>query len=153
MHTKPLHFAFLATLVFTACAPNCLPPAEGLHQSAVTHLREAREQTLSDEQRAVLYLDSAREASAILDSHESGESARMIYNKAAADLTVLLRSAQNGGMWNRPLTLSQGGTSYKVRFAKGTRDGVWNPDHFTSFTQADTVDLKTNPHFPASGPT
>jgi len=143
MHIKPLHFAFLTTLVLTACAPNGLPPAEGLHQSAVTHLREARKQTLTDEQRAVLYLDSVREASAILDSHESGESARVIYNKAAADLTVLLRSAQNGGMWNRPLTLSHGGTSYKVRFAKGTRDGVWDPDHFTSFTQADTVDLKT----------
>ncbi|RPJ35054.1 MAG: hypothetical protein EHM17_04085 [Verrucomicrobiaceae bacterium] len=143
MNIKPLRLTLLAALALTACAPNGLPPAEGLHQSAVTHLREARKQALTDEQRAVLYLDSAREASSILDSHESGESARVIYNKAAADLTVLLRSAQNGGMWNRPLTLSHGGTSYKVRFAKGTRDGVWDPDHYTSFTQAETVDLKT----------
>jgi pimeloyl-ACP methyl ester carboxylesterase len=143
MIPKPVHLTILAALVLVACAPNGLPRAEGLHSSAVTQLREARKQTLSAEQRAVLYLAAAREASVILDSRESGESARVIYNKAAADLTVLLRSAQNGGMWNRPLTLSHGGTSYKVRFAKGTRDGVWDPYHFTSFTPADDVDLKT----------
>jgi pimeloyl-ACP methyl ester carboxylesterase len=146
MKLNSIHLAFLTALVFTACAPNGLPPAEGPHQSAVTHLREARKQTLSTEQRAVLYLDSAKEASAILDSRESGEAARVIYNNAAADLTVLLRSAQNGGMWNRPLTLSHGGTSYRVRFAKGTRDGIWDPDHFTSFTPAADVDLKTIEH-------
>jgi pimeloyl-ACP methyl ester carboxylesterase len=143
MIPKPVHLTILAALALVACAPNGLPRAEGLHSSAVTQLSEARKQTLSAEQRAVLYLDAAREASVILDSRESGESARVIYNKAAADLTVLLRSAQNGGMWNRPLTLSHGGTSYKVRFAKGTRDGVWAPYHFTSFTPADDVDLKT----------
>jgi pimeloyl-ACP methyl ester carboxylesterase len=134
---------FLAALLITACAPNGLPPAEGLHRSAVTHLREARKPSLTAEQRAVLYLDAAREASGILDTRESGESARAIYNHAAADLTVLLRSARNGSLWNRPLTLAHGGTTYRLRFARETRDGVWNPDHFTSFTPADTVDLKT----------
>lgn len=143
MTLKPVRITFLAALALTACAPNGLPPEEGLHRSAVAHLREARKQTLSAEQRAALYLDSAREASGLLDSRDSGESARVIYNKSAADLTVLLRSARNGSLWNRPLTLNSGGTSYRVRFAKGTRDGDWDPDHFTSFTPADTVDLKT----------
>ncbi len=143
MNLKPVRLPILAALVLTACAPNGLPPAEGLHRSAVTHLREAQQKSLTAGERAVLYLDSAREASAILDSGESGESARVVYNKAAAELTVLLCSAQNRSMWNRPLTLNAGGASYRLRFAKETRDGVWNPDWFTSFTPADMVDLKT----------
>jgi pimeloyl-ACP methyl ester carboxylesterase len=140
---KHLHLPIFAALAFGACAPTALPPEEGAHRSAVSHLKQAGTQSLSVEQRAVLYLDSAKEAAAIFDSRESGEAARVIYNNAAADLTVLLRSADNGTLWNRPLTLTHGGTSYRVRFAKGTRDGVWNPDHFTSFTPAATVDLKT----------
>jgi pimeloyl-ACP methyl ester carboxylesterase len=143
MNPKPVRLAFLAALAFTACAPNGLPPAEGPHRSAVTRLREARKQSLTAEQRAALYLDSAKEAAGILDNRESGEPARTIYNNAAADLTVLLRSARNGGLWNRPLTLTHGAASYRLRFASGTRDGVLNPDWFTSFTRADQVDLKT----------
>jgi hypothetical protein len=143
MNPKPVHLTLFAALLFTACAPNGLPPAEGLHGSAVTHLREAGKPSLSAEQRAVLYLDSAREAAGLLDSRESGESARVVYNKAVADLTVLLRSSQNGSRWNRPVTLSSGGTSYQLRFAQGTRDGIHHPAYFTSFTPADEVGLKT----------
>ena len=143
MNSKPVRIIFVAALALTACAPNGLPPEEGLHRSAVAHLREARKQTLSAEQRAALYLESAKEASGLLDSRDSGESARVIYNKAAADLTVLLRAEKNGALWNRPLTLNSGGTNYRVRFAKGTRDGVWDPAWFTSFTPAADVDLKT----------
>ena len=73
----------------------------------------------------------------------SGESGLPIYNKAAADLTVLLRSAGNGDLWNHPLTLTSNGTIYRLRFAKGTRDGIWDPGYFTSFTPAAEVDLKT----------
>jgi hypothetical protein len=64
-----------------------------------------------------------------------------IYNKAAADLTVLLRSADKGRMWNRPLALASGGKTYRLRFAKGTRDGNYDPDWFTSFTPASEVDM------------
>ena len=143
MKLQTTRLAFLGALVFSACAPNPLPPAEGLHRTAVTQLKEAGKTTLTAQQRAVLYLDSAREASALLDSGESGESARLVYNKAAAGLTELLRSAEKGSLWNRPLTLSHGGTSYRLRFAGESRDGVWNPNQFTAFTAAETVDLKT----------
>ena len=143
MIPKPFSLTLLVALALTACAPNGLPPAEGLHRSAVSQLKEASNQSLTAEQRAVLYLTAAKEASGILDSTESGESARVTYNKAAADLTVLLRAADNGRLWNRPLTLISGTTTYRVNFAKGTRDGVWNADHFTSFVPAATVDLKT----------
>lgn len=135
--------ALLVGLALSSCAPSHLSPGEGLHKSALSHLGEAGKKTLSDEQRAVFYLDAAKESSSLLGSAESGEASRVLYNKAAADLVVLLRSAQDGGMWNRPLTLSQGGSTYRLRFAKGTRDGLWNADHFTSFVPADEVDLKT----------
>lgn len=132
-----------AVLALGACAPTGLPPAEGSHRAAVVSMEQAASPKATPEQRAALYLQAAREASALLDSPESGAAARLIYNKAAADLTVLLRSADKGSLWNRPLTLSSGGTTYRLRFAKGTRDGHWDPAYFTSFTLAEDVDLKT----------
>jgi hypothetical protein len=130
-----------AALVFTACAPTTLPPAEGLHRSAAISLKQAASKTLTEEKRAALYLDAAREAAALLDSPESGEAARIIYNQAAADLTVLLRAADHGRMWNRPLSLEAGGHAYQLRFAAGTRDGTYPPEQFTSFTPAAGVDM------------
>ncbi len=143
MTIHPLRLTIFATLALGACAPNHLPPAEGLHKSAVIYLSEAEKTTLSDEQRAVFYLNAAKESSALLGSAKSGAASRLIYNKSTADLVVLLRSSQNGSLWNQPLTLSQGGTTYRLRFMQGTRGGMWNADHFTSFVPADGVDLKT----------
>ena len=141
--SMPVRLTLLAALAFTACAPTSLPPEEGRHRAAVVHLKTAGEQSLSADQRAILYLISAREASDLLDSGATGEPARAIYNQAAADLTVLLRSAAGGRMWNRPQTFAAGGVSYRLRFARGTRDGIWDPAWFTSFTPAAEVDLKT----------
>ena len=94
-------------------------------------------------QRATLYLSSAAEAQALLGSPTSGAAARQIYNKAAADLTVLLRSADQGRLWDHPQVLSSDGTSYRLHFARGTRAGVWDPGYFTSFIPADAVKLQT----------
>jgi pimeloyl-ACP methyl ester carboxylesterase len=128
-----------AALAVIGCAPTAQLPAEGAQRAAAVHLKPAAAQSLTAEQRAVLYLDSAKEASALLDSRSAGESVRVIYNKAAADLTVLLCSAENSRLWNRPLTLSHAGTTYQLRFAKPTRDGVWDPGYFTGMTQAETI--------------
>lgn len=46
----------------------------------ITYLREASKPSLSAEERAALYLASAKEAAALMDSPNSGESARVIYN-------------------------------------------------------------------------
>jgi pimeloyl-ACP methyl ester carboxylesterase len=141
MNLKSAHFAFFAALAVAACAPNGLPPAEGLHASAVTQLRQAGKLTLTDEQRAVLYLNSARDASGLLDVPASAAPARVIYNTAAANLAVLLR--QNPGLWNKPLTLTNKQTTYRLRFAPQNQAGQFDPGWFTSFTQADRVKLKT----------
>jgi pimeloyl-ACP methyl ester carboxylesterase len=143
MNFNPFKLAFFAVFALTACVPSNIPPAEGLHKSAVSHLTEAGNMIVSDEQRAVHYLDAAKESSALLNSSASAAPARLIYNKAVTDLTVLLRSSKNEALWNRPLTLSHGGSVYQLRFAKGTSNAVWNADHFTSFVPADGVDLKT----------
>lgn len=142
---KAAHFfiPLLVALLAVGCAPSGLPPAEGFHRSAVLSLKQAASPATHPEQRAALYLDAARAASTLLNSASSGEAARAIYNTAAADLTVLLRAEKNGELWNRPLTLTSGGSSYRLRFAKGTRDGVWDPAYFTSFTPAEDVKLKT----------
>jgi len=90
------------------------------------------------DQRAALYLRAAAEA----DSRTSGYFDRTIYNKAATDLTVLLRGTDNGRLWNRPLTLTSGTTTYRLKFARKTSDGIWDPGYFTSFTPADEVHNK-----------
>ena len=143
MKSHPALVPCFAVLALGACAPTELPPEGAKHHAAALHLKAAATPTMAAGQRAVNYLSSAKESASLLDSGSSGEDARLIYNKAAADLTILLRSADQGALWNRPLTLSSGGTTYRLRFAKGTRDGHWDPAYFTSFTAAEDVDLKT----------
>ena len=58
----------LIALALSCCAPSALPPAEGIHRSAVVSLKQAASKSLTAEQRAALYLDAAREAAALLDS-------------------------------------------------------------------------------------
>ena len=99
---------FVLTLGLTACVTS-LPSAEGEHRAAAVHLKAASQKTLPAAERAALYLESAREASALLASPTSGEAARQIYNKAAADLTILLRESDGGRNWNRPQTIAAGG--------------------------------------------
>ena len=139
----PIQFPLVVALVVAGCAPSVLPPEAGALRVAMSHLKEAAGKSLSAEQRAVGYLESAKVASDLMMSRGSSKSGLPIYNKAAADLTVLLRSAGNGDQWNHPLTLTSNGTIYRLRFAKETRDGIWDPGYFTSFTPAAEVDLKT----------
>ena len=139
MKLPQLIFPCCAALALSACVSTHLPPEEGEHRDAVARLKQASVITQTTEQRAVLYLDAAREASDLLGSSASGEPARRIYNQAAADLTVLLCSPDHDGAWNRPRTFG----SYRLRVAKATRDGVWDPAYFTKFTPAADVDLKT----------
>ncbi len=143
--------AFGVTLVCLLIVNSCstatrLPGEKGLQKVAVAQLRAAGKTTISDQERALLYLDSAREASQIFDNSQAREAARIVYNKACEDLVILLRSSTQGTLWNRPLTLQSAGKAYQLRFAKGAKDGAWDPSWFTSFAAAETVDLKTIKH-------
>jgi pimeloyl-ACP methyl ester carboxylesterase len=136
MHRPMRSLIVLAAVVFGACAPAAKSP-EGQWRE---RLKQARSAKLGTEQRAVLCLDAASDAARLLGSDRSGE-ARAAYNQAAAELVVLLRAGADGAYWNRPLTLAAGGATYRLRFAKATRDGIWDPGWFTSFTPADAVDM------------
>lgn len=142
MRKSPFILSVILTVGFTSCViPQ--PPEERGQRAAAAHLKEASKKTLSVEERAALYLKSAREAYALMDSPASAESARQIYNKAAADLTILLREADNGRLWNRTQTIASDGGTYHLAFAREKSDGVWNPAYFTSLVDASTVPLKT----------
>lgn len=125
---------FLVALLAVGCAPTVTSPED---QARAT-LKQAQSARLTTEQRAVLYLDAAREASNSLANNPDGAT-RATYNKAVADLTVLLSGS--AAFWNQPVSLTYGDASYRLRFAKPTRDGNYDPAWFTSFTPADEVDM------------
>lgn len=134
--------AIALTLLSAGCVTSDIH--SGAPPSARENLKKAGAVTSPGPTRAGLYLDAAAEASTRLDSPGSGEGAKAIYNQAAAELTILLRSSSDGSLWNRTLTLpSSDGKSYRLRFAKGNRDGVWDPGYFTSFTASASVPQKS----------
>ncbi len=135
MNLRTSTVSVLAMLLAAACAPSHSPG-----RLAGARLKLAQSAKLTTEQRATLYLDAARVAAGSLGNDPYGE-ARTAYNKAAADLTVLLRSESGGSLWNRPISLRHGDTGYRLRFAKPLRDGRHDPAWFTSFTPADAVEM------------
>lgn len=131
-------FVLLATALLAGCA---FKPTTLEHR-----LNPAGTAGSSPEAQAAACLDSAAEAAAILRSHGPDKAARETYNKSVRDLTVLLREAEDGRLWNRPLVLKGRAGNYRLHFAKGTRVGDWDPDQFTRFTPAAEVPTR----FPAS---
>jgi len=127
--------------LFAGCATTRAPtsPAESL---AARALRQARSSHAPTEERAGLYLQAAAITSPQLGSGRNDTPAREIYNSAAAELTVLLRSADGGRWWNHPLTLTGHESAYQLRFQPGTHDVTWPPDYFTKFVRARDVRLK-----------
>ncbi|MEI6655122.1 MAG: alpha/beta hydrolase [Verrucomicrobiota bacterium] len=143
MKRPPLALTLCAAIALSACVNMPVSPQQAENWAAAADLKEAGAKTLPADQRAALYLKAAAEAGDLLGSRSAGTGARLTYNHAAADLTVLLRTADGGRMWNRPLTVTSGSTTYRLHFAKGTRDGVWDPNYFTTVTPAAEVPVKT----------
>lgn len=143
MKRPPFLFLLCAAIALTACVNTPVPPDQAETRSAAAFLKAAEAKSAPAEQRAALYLQAAAEASAQLASHSPGANARLIYNQAAADLTVLLRGAEQGRLWNHPLTLTSGSTTYHLRFAPASRDGVWDANEFSTFAPAAAVPEKS----------
>ena len=135
MKISPAILTLWTTLAITACVNTPLTPQQAEHRTTEEFLKRAEEKATPADQRVALYLSAAEEAG----FRGTDTSDRASYNKAAAELSVLLRSTDNGRLWNHPQTFTSGTHSYRLHFAKGTRDGVWNPDYFTSFTTAEAV--------------
>ncbi len=126
---------FLTVLVFAGCAFNAPPP----ENPAVTRsMREARGKSASPEAQAALYLRTAAES-----TPGKSDAARQTYNTAAAELAVLLRTAEGGRLWNHSFSVGVGADAYRVHFQPGDAHGVWSPGYFTSLTLARDVAEKT----------
>ena len=54
------------------------------------------------------------------------------YNSAAAELTILLRSSEEGRLWNQPLTITSNSETYHLHL-QPAGPAVWSPDYFNSF--------------------
>ena len=124
----------VAIITLAAFLPACTTAPVGRPQDIVAarKLREARSTGLSAETRAGDYLEAAALTAPELGSGTEDSPARRTYNSASAELTILLRSADGGQLWNHPLTLTADNKTYHLRLQPAT-NGVWSPDYFTSF--------------------
>ena len=108
---------------------------------AANTLREARSSQVPIERRAADYLQVAAICAPLLGNGTQETPARNTYNTAAAEITILLRSADGGQLWNHPLTLTNGGETYHLRLQPASY-GVWAPDYFTAFKLPSEVERK-----------
>lgn len=128
-----------ATLLLAGCGQEIIPADPPcLAKSA----RVSRGKAATPEEQAALYLQTAALAAPGIGSGNVPTPSRETYNKAVADLAVLLRSADGGRLWNRPLTVAAGGRTYQLRYQPGNGQDIWSPDEFTSLVLADTVPSK-----------
>ena len=126
-----------AALAVTSCVQPPPSQQQAERRAAAVLLSQAEAKATPADQRAALYLSAAAEAG----FRGTDTSDRASYNKAAAELAVLLRGTDNGRLWNHPQTFTCGTHTWRLHFAKASRDGVWDPDYFTSFIPSDTVKI------------
>jgi hypothetical protein len=114
-----------------------VPPegSDAIVSEARLSLAEARK-TQSDPRTAVgHYLDAADAAVrsvGVSSGNEVTEEARIIYNAASQEVTVLLQSS--AGLWNRTETVPSRDGVYQLRFAAGSpKEGTWDPGYFDFF--------------------
>jgi hypothetical protein len=124
-----------------------LPPEgsapEAIPWEARLSLAEARKRH-SDPRAAVgWYLqaaDRALRATSESSSNQASE-ARLIYNSASEEVTVLLWS--NHELWNKAETIACDKGLYQLRFASGSgKDGTWDPTYFDFFRTQQQVHEK-----------
>src|SRR5215475_14274132 len=127
-------FAFLAscaTAPKTAQGPEYGPTA-GL-------MSQARSLQVPVETRAANYLQAAAVTAPMLGSGTPPTPAVNTYNAASAELTLLLRSAEGGRLWDRRVTLADKSTAYHLRLEPGTYHSTWSPDFFSSFEDPNKI--------------
>jgi pimeloyl-ACP methyl ester carboxylesterase len=137
-----LSFAAVGTslALLTSCATS-QPVGSPRDITAATSLKEARSSQLPPEKRAADYLLAAALTAPELESGREETPARNIYNTAAAELTILLRSADGGRLWNHPFTFAGDKATYHLQLAPAGY-GIWAPDYFTAFKLPAEVERK-----------
>jgi hypothetical protein len=125
---------FIAAATCLTFFAGCATPPQTASQQyapALSALREARFSHIPVKQRAADYLQVAATTAPLLGTGKQKTPARDTYNTAAAELTILLHSADGGRLWNHPLTVTNSRGTYRLRFQPASY-GVWSPDYFTS---------------------
>ena len=120
----------LAFLASCATAPQTARGPEYAPTAGI--MSQARSAQVPVETRAANYLQAAAVTAPLLGSGAPPTPAVNTYNAAAAELTLLLRSAEGGRLWDHRLTLADRNTSYHLRLEAGRPASIWAPDFFTS---------------------
>jgi pimeloyl-ACP methyl ester carboxylesterase len=145
-----LGFQFIVSgcvALLAGCATTTAPTSEK-ESVAARDLRMARSKRAPEEERAGFYVQAAALTAPQLGAGTTTTAAREIYNWATAELTALLRTEDNGRLWNHPLTVTAGGSSYRLGFQPGRKGEYWSPDFFTALKPASQVSEKiiSHPH-------
>jgi pimeloyl-ACP methyl ester carboxylesterase len=131
--------AAVTCLFFAGCA-TAPRIAHGLEYAPTAGMMsQARSLQLPVETRAANYLQAAAATAPLLGAGTPPAPAVNTYNAASAELTLLLRSAEGGRLWDRRLTLSDKNTTYQLRLEPGRYPSTWAPDYFTSFEDPDLI--------------
>jgi pimeloyl-ACP methyl ester carboxylesterase len=117
---------------FAGCATTPQGAGRLVYAPAAKSLREARSSQVPLEKRAADYLQVAAMTAPLLGNGAQETPARDTYNAACGELSVLLRTAEGGRLWNHPLTLTSNNTTYHLRLEPAS-NGVWSPNYFTAF--------------------
>jgi pimeloyl-ACP methyl ester carboxylesterase len=138
-----IRFIAAATCVafFAGCATTPQGASSAQYAPAQNIMREARSSQASVEKRAADYLQAAAMTAPLLGNGTQQTPALDTYNAACGELTVLLRSSEGGRLWNHSLTLTGNNSAYHLRLEPAS-NGVWAPNYFTSFMDADQVKEK-----------
>jgi len=123
--------ASCATTPRTARGPEYAPTA-GL-------MSQARSLQVPVETRAANYLQAAAVTAPMLGTGTPPTPAVNTYNAASAELTLLLRTAEGGRLWDHRLTLADKNTTYHLRLEPGRFPSTWSPDFFTSFEDPNQI--------------
>src|SRR5207247_10798977 len=91
---------------FAGCATTPQQAGRPQYGPAPTSLNEARSSRVPVEKRAADYLQAAAVSTPLLGKGTQATPAREAYNTAAAEPTILLRSAAGVRLWNQPLPLT-----------------------------------------------
>src|SRR6516164_7013880 len=124
-------FAGCATAPQTARGPEYAPTASIMSQ--------ARSSQVPVETRAANYLQAAAVTAPMLGSGVPPTPAVNTYNAASAELTLLLRSADGGRLWDHQLTLADKSRTYHLRIQPGSTSSTWAPDYFQSFEDPNQI--------------
>jgi pimeloyl-ACP methyl ester carboxylesterase len=127
----------LAFLASCATAPQTARGREYAPTAGI--MSQARSSQVPVETRAANYLQAAAITAPLLGSGAPPTPAVNTYNAASAELTLLLRTAEAGRLWDRRLTLADKNATYHLRLEPGRYPSTWSPDFFTSFEAPDKI--------------